>query len=202
MVSIQKKGDDSVREYTISEFEAFFGITYLATPYFESEALKQEMKESGPWLLLNTVMGEEHRSLGASLHKALESGQVADVAIKWIDDEIGYGLFAKNLIAKESYIGQYTGIVTKHMSDMRDKTAYCMRIPTKFWTLSRFYMDALKAGNELRFANHSDAPTIRPYCLIDRGLVHIGFFALVDIEAGRELTFNYGQDFWKNRRKK
>ena len=77
-----------------------------------------------------------------------------------------------------------------------------MRIPTKFWSLQYFVMDAQNAGNELRFANHSDTPNIRPFCLIDRGLVHIGFFALRQIEVGEELTFDYGRAYWKYRKKK
>ncbi|MBS0634477.1 MAG: SET domain-containing protein-lysine N-methyltransferase [Verrucomicrobia bacterium] len=198
MFSIQKKGSSQLQECSVADFEAFFGIKYLPTSYYESSELKDEVRKSCPWLLKNTVVGEEHRSLGAFLHKALESGKVTSVAIKWIDDVMGYGLFAKNFIAKESFIGQYTGIVTK---EIPESTAYCMQLPTKFWSLRRYYIDAESAGNELRFANHSDTPSMRPYCLIDRGLVHVGFFALADIEAGRELTFDYGRDYWIKRSK-
>lgn len=197
--SIQIKGDTEVRVYNKDEFERFFGITYLKTPYFENERLLDELKSNCPWLLLHTVVGEEHRSLGSLLHKSLMNGKVADVAIKWIDDVMGYGLFAKNLIAKDSFIGQYTGIVRKVGRFNPKLNGYCMHVPTRFWSFRYFLIDAEAAGNELRFANHSDVPCMRPFCLIDRSLVHIGFFATRDITPGEELTFSYGRDYWKNR---
>lgn len=185
--------------YSKNEFEQFFGIRYLQTPYFANTALEDELRASCPWLLLHTVAGQEHRSLGSLLHKSLINGKVADVAIKWIDDVMGYGLFAKNFIAKESFIGEYTGIVRK-IGCFRPKTnQYCMQIPTRFWSFRRFLIDAETAGNELRFANHSSEPSIRPFCLIDKSLVHVGFFAMRDINPGEELTFNYGRDYWKRR---
>lgn len=191
--SIQKKGDAQAGVYSKEEFEKIFGITYLQTPLIEHDV------PSCPWLLLHTVIGEEHRSRGSFLHKSLISGKVADVAIKWIDDVMGYGLFAKNLIAKESFIGQYTGIV-RRVSRFRPRlNAYCMQLPTGFMSFGRFVLDAETAGNELRFANHAKEPSMRPFCLIDRSRVYIGFFAARDIKPGEELTFNYGKDFWKNR---
>lgn len=197
--TIQKKGDREVRVYTKDEFEKLFGITYLQTPYFENARLLDELKANCPWLLLHTVVGDEHRSLGSLLHKSLMNGKVADVAIRWIDDVMGYGLFAKNFIAKESFIGEYTGIVRKVGRFRAKVNAYCMQIPTRFWSKSCFLIDAEPAGNELRFANHSGDPSMRPFCLIDRGLVHIGFFANRDIKAGEELTFDYGKAYWKRR---
>ncbi|MCE5294520.1 MAG: SET domain-containing protein-lysine N-methyltransferase [Chlamydiales bacterium] len=202
-IMIQKKGEDDIGYYNRDEFEKFFGIKYLQTPFFNSYELLQEMQKACPWMLLHTVVGREHRSLGALLHKPLFSGRIAPVAIRWIDDEMGYGLFSQNLIAKEAFIGQYTGLVHKGgRFGKKMLNGYCIRIPTKFWSLQYFVMDAQNAGNELRFANHSDAPNIRPFCLIDRGLVHIGFFALRQIEVGEELTFDYGRAYWKYRKKK
>lgn len=203
-IAIQGKDDSEVGYYSRQEFEKFFGIAYVQNPYFERLELLEELIANCPWLLLHTVVGEEHRSLGSALRNALFTGKVADVAIKWISDEMGYGLFAQKLIAKESFIGQYTGVVRKIACFNKDKialNAYCMHLPTRFWSLRYFLIDALGAGNELRFANHSGLPTMKPFCLIDRSLVHIGFFATRQIKAGEELTFDYGKDYWKQRTK-
>jgi len=190
---VQKKGQDTLLTLTCAEYEAFFGIKYLMSPFFESQELLEELIKNCPWLLNNTFIGEEHRSLGASLRSQLFSGFVADTSIRWISDYIGYGLFAEKPIAKMSYIGQYTGIVRKVGRFSYERNDYCMHIPTRFFSFRYFLMDALKMGGELRFANHSNQPTMKPYCLIDRSLVHIGFFALRDILPGEELTFNYGK---------
>ncbi len=198
-IAIQKKGDSAIRQYSRDEFEAAFSLRYLPAPYFKSVELLEEAVANCPWLLLHTVAGQEHRNLGSVLHKSLFSGKVADVAIRWIDDEMGYGLYAKNLIAKETFIGQYTGEVCRVGRFKTPQNGYCMHMPTRFWSLRYFVIDAEHAGNELRFANHSEEPCMRPYCLVDRSLVHVGFFASRQIEPGEELTFNYGKDYWKHR---
>ncbi len=187
-IILQKKGDLHRRLYSREDFEKIFNITYLQTPNFQTIELLEEVIKNGPWLLLNTVVGLEHRMLGSKYRHALFDGFIADVSIRWINDTMGYGLFAENVIAKESYIGQYTGIVKKG----RRLNEYSLRMPSRFWSFRAYLLDAMIAGNEMRFANHSKQPNMKPMCLIDRSLVHIGFFATRQIEAGEELTFNYG----------
>ncbi len=55
-------------------------------------------------------------------------------------------------------------------------------------------MDATRKGNRARFLNHvSDAEaTVGPKIMKMNGDHRIGMFAKTTIEAGQELTFNYG----------
>ncbi len=190
-IAIQIKESDEVGYYSRQQFEKQFGIKYLQTPYFENLQLLEKLIQNSPWLLSHTIVGREHNSLGSFYRKALFNGELAELAIKWISDKMGYGLFAQNFIAKESFIGQYTGIVRNVSRFKREHNPYCMHIPTKFWSFHYFLLDAKSAGNEMRFANHSNKPAMKLYCLLDRSLVHIGLFALRNIEPGEELTFNY-----------
>lgn len=184
---------------TRQEFEQLFGVHYLPGLSFTNNEQLEEMIKQCPLLLRYTVMGQEHRSLGSSLRRGLNDGLLAPVAIKWIDAFMGYGLFAEKAIKKEQFIGQYAGVVRKVHRLSPELNGYCIHLPTRFWSYNYFVIDAEKAGNELRFANHSSQPNMRPLCVIDRGLVHIAFFATREIEAQEELTFDYGKDYWQKR---
>lgn len=201
LIKVHKKGESLPSMLSRKEFEQFFAITYLQNLTFPSYSLLTEIIRKCPWLLAKTVVGEEHRSLGSALRSALFSGKVAPCSIRWINQELGYGLFAENRIAKMSFIGQYTGIVRRVNRLKSDLNGYCMHLPTKFFSWGYYLIDAYKGGNELRFSNHSGKPNMKPFCLVDRSLIHIGLFATRDIEPGEELTFNYGKDYWKYRTK-
>lgn len=201
-IAFQIEGQPQVAMCNREQFETLFGVHYLPTLAFRDNPLFEEVVRKCPWLLQHTVIGLEGRTLGSSLRIKLYEGHTENVAIKWIDQEMGYGLFAEGPIEKDTYIGQYAGVVRKIRRFAPEINGYCMHLPTRFWSFDYFVIDAEKAGNELRFANHSDEPNMRPFCVIDRNLVHIGFFAKRHIEAGEELTFDYGKDYWKKRLKK
>jgi len=201
-IAFQLEGQGEVAYCNRLQFEELFGVHYLPTLAFVSNDLLEKVVNNCPWLFKHTVIGQEHRSLGSSLRRQLYEGQTANVAIKWIDETMGYGLFAMQAIPKEQFIGHYTGVVRKLRRFSPEINGYCMHLPTRFWSYDYFVIDAEKAGNELRFSNHSDEPNMRPFCVIDRDLVHICLFACQDIEAGEELTFDYGKDYWRKRTKK
>lgn len=199
LFALKKTKDAPVTFHPIIEFEQYFGITYLPTLCFANISLLEQVVKNCPWLLAYTVIGQEHRHLGASLRQKIMTGQVAQVSIEFIDEEIGYGLFAQEEIAKDAFVGTYTGIVRKIQRFSPELNAYCMHYPTRLWSYHYFVVDAEQAGNEMRFINHSEKPNLRPFSIIDRGLQHIALFATRHVAAGEELTFNYGKDYWKKR---
>lgn len=87
----------------------------------------------------------------------------------------GKGLFARKSILKGAYIGYYEGPIARRNGSH------------VLWVT---YPDGREVGrsgrNKLRFLNHSN----RPNCEFD------GFecYALKNIKADQELTFNYGSD--------
>ena len=52
-------------------------------------------------------------------------------------------------------------------------------------------IDAARKGNQARFINHSCDPNCETQKWLVRGELAIGLFALSDIRAGEELTFDY-----------
>lgn len=183
------------------EFEAFFHLHYLSSLKFSSYAFLKKVIRNCPYLLKNKFTGESNIELGHTYRSRVAAGYVADISIRWIDPVYGYGIFAETPLTKGTYIGEYTGLVRQLHRLKPDHNAYCFHYPTRLWSLTYLMVDALTEGNELRFANHSDDPSMEPACLVDRDLLHLVFFTKKEVQAGEQLTFDYGKDYWQKRNK-
>jgi hypothetical protein len=200
-IAIQLKGKSDVSHYFIDDFEENFGISYLETVAFQGYPFLQKVVTCCPLLLRYTFLGKEHRYLGSYYRQKLMHGFIAPVSIRWIDEEMGYGLFAEADFAKDTYVGEYAGVVRLILRGKPDLNGYCLHYPSRFFSYDYFVIDALRAGNETRFMNHSDAPNVQCISLVDRDLCHVGFFTTRAIAKGEEITFNYGKDYWRKRNK-
>lgn len=199
-IHILLKGKRMACEWSTKDFENFFGVRYLSHLRFSDLATLKDAIQNSPWILRKSRWGEENRQMAVKYQLELQKGYVADITIGWIDDDLGFGVFAQKDIPSGAYIGEYTGLVRRFSRWRPDSNAYCFQYSTKFWTWKNFVIDAFKEGNELRFINHSEDPNLKPACIVDRGLLHFVFFSSELIPAGTELTFNYGPDFWRHRR--
>lgn len=199
VVKVVFSGEEILSKCSLDQFEKAFNVKYLSHLHFASYAQLQKTIRNCPWILLKSVWGEENRKLGKLYQKQLEKGSVADVTIKWIDPQIGYGVFCNHELPRGTYVGEYTGVVRQLKRLKPDHNAYCFHYPTRFWSWNYFMIDALREGNEMRFINHSEQPNLEPKCLVDRGLLHLVFFTSQDIARGEQLTFNYGSDYWRHR---
>lgn len=99
----------------------------------------------------------------------------------------GSGAYAKADIAAGTYILEYVGEkITKEESNRRcqadNRFIFCLD--------AEHDLDGSVAWNPARFFNHSCAPNCET--IDDDG--HIWVVAIRDIEAGEELTYNYGFD--------
>ncbi len=191
----------SKTKYSIEDFRSLLGIHYLPHLLFKNYAEFKRVIRNCP-LILKSRLNWENRALELKYHKQLQQGEVAPLEIRWIDDEIGFGVFAYEDIPAEAYIGEYTGLVRQLNRLHPDHNAYCFQYPTRFWSWNYMIIDALRAGNELRFINHSDIPNLKPACLLDRGLLHLVFLANRDLKKGEQLTIDYGSDYWRKREKR
>jgi SET domain-containing protein len=99
----------------------------------------------------------------------------------------GTGVFAHTDIPAETQIIEYVGErVSKEESERRRKAGNFF----VFIVTDDFDIDGLVDWNPARFINHSCAPN----CEAQQEDDHIWIYALRDISAGEELTFNYGYD--------
>ncbi len=182
-------------------FAKSFDINYLEHMCFPSYAALKSTVSNCPYIYRHRLFGSEELNLGRQYQNELSYGHTADIIIRWIDNSLGYGVFLNEDVNEGTFIGEYTGKVRKLCRALPDPNAFCFHYPTKFWSIRYTVIDALHGGNSMRFVNHSDIPNLVPVCMVDRGIVHIVFVANRNIEKGEQLTFDYGEDYWKNRTK-
>jgi len=143
----------------------------------------------------------------------LEAGDLHhDINIQHIGEcggvDLGYGVFATTRIPEKAFVGEYTGIVSsgnKHpVSHCGDDDggeghpsgAYSVHYPCGDRCLE---ICAREQGNAIRLVNHSANPNCGfRHVLHDRTL-HVVCMTLRPIEAGEQLTVDYGASYWQFR---
>ncbi|KAG9354712.1 hypothetical protein JZ751_001425 [Albula glossodonta] len=115
----------------------------------------------------------------------------------------GWGLKTKQDLKKGDFVTEYVGeLIDSEECKQRIKHAHENHV-TNFYMLTLTkdrVIDAGPKGNFSRFMNHSCSPNCETQKWTVNGDVRIGLFALCDIEAETELTFNYNLDCLGNGR--
>ncbi|XP_014675574.1 PREDICTED: LOW QUALITY PROTEIN: histone-lysine N-methyltransferase NSD2-like [Priapulus caudatus] len=116
----------------------------------------------------------------------------------------GWGLRALEPVRKGQFVGEYVG-------DLIDDEECRRRLRRSHEdNVGDFYMltidkdrviDAGPKGNLTRFMNHDCAPNCETQKWTVNGDVRVGLFALRDVAAGEELTFNYNLDCLGNEKR-
>ncbi|XP_041643443.1 histone-lysine N-methyltransferase NSD3 isoform X2 [Cheilinus undulatus] len=118
-------------------------------------------------------------------------------------DGRGWGLKTNQALRKGDFITEYVGeVIDSEECQQRIKRAHENHV-TNFYMLTLTkdrVIDAGPKGNSSRFINHSCSPNCETQKWTVNGDVRIGIFALSDIEADAELTFNYNLHCVGNRR--
>ncbi len=133
----------------------------------------------------------------------LAEALIAPLELRYLGEEIGYGLFAREPLKRGAWIGEYTGVIRKavaakrhNMVDGHYLTDYAFTYPRPLPDGTVLEVDALREGNPMRFANHSFKPNASvDHLLFDNRWVTF-FRARRDIAAGEEIRINYGMDYW------
>lgn len=195
-ILLQRKGESELSTLPLASFESLFKISYREFPYFSSYEELGVVVNNCPYILRSAWIAKQNHEQGRFYKKQLNTGSSANLAVKWIDPVLEYGLFANEDLPAGAYVGEYTGLVRRLFRRQPDYNVYCFQYPTKLWSWNYYVVDALNEGNLLRFANHSDEPNMQPHWVVDRGLLHMLFTTKRKVMKGTQLTFDYGQDFW------
>lgn len=173
-------------------------FTFFAHLQFEDEKTFKRCQKRAA----RSRLESRQKWLGSYYCKEIRQGFIPDVSIVWIDDQLGYGVFANRSFPRSSFIGEYTGLVCKQRLFRKIKNHYVFDYSFRSGTShSPYLIDAEKQGNHTRFINHSDTPNLETASVLCDGVMHIILYAIEEIPAGAQLCYDYGEEYWKKREK-
>ena len=178
-----------------SAFQRLTGVRYLPTLEFYDEEAERFAKVC--WK--KKYLDRERQWLGEFHGPAMEQGKVAPLSIQWIDEVLGFGVFAAQEFRKGDYLGAYTGRLIRRDLLRKRVNDYCFRYPVEVATLWPLMIDAGKQGNEMRFINHSAHPNCETIGVPYRGVVYLLVRAAASLSEGTQLTIDYGPAYWRGR---
>ena len=202
LIKFAQCGENQIAEFTPEEFETLTGRTYLPSLEFQSEAILERIKMQCARAIRIGVIGSDSRWLGALHASEIRNQVVADVSIRWIDENIGYGLFAESSLEPGDFIGEYTGVVRSCNPFFGNVNAYCFGYPTSALTFRKHVIDAYQKGNELRFANHSEDPNSESMGIYVDGIMHVIVRAIKPISVLEEIRYKYSGFHWLSKRRR
>lgn len=119
------------------------------------------------------------------------------VAIRYIDKNIGYGVFAKENIKPYTVLNTYAGILRPDKLINPDNDSAFM-----FSDFPQFSIDGARAGNWCRFMNHGEDDGGQTNVVAwehysDFGPRIIFTASHRGIKKGSQLLYNYGESYWE-----
>lgn len=183
------------------KIEKKFGITYVEHITYADWKVEGDIKKLCKEADKKGMISPLARWLGKLHAHEMAEKAIPDIGIKFVSKEKGYGLFTNTFIKKWSYVGQYAGLVRRRALFFPKLNDYCFMYPREWFSFKLFTIDSLKHGNYTRFINHSDYPNLESVGVYKDGAMHIIFRAVEDILPDTELTYDYGDVYWKKREK-
>jgi uncharacterized protein len=180
-----------------SRFESLSEVEYIPQPLFATNAIFDEIVNMTKKAKKEDAIPPERIWMGIYFDKEIQAGIHPKVSIRFIDEKVGFGVFAEQRIPSCAFSGECRGVVQERKKkELRDKV-YCVRYTVWEMGKRKFILDAEKKGNFTRFINHSVKPNLSLQSVYWRGIPRLIFVALKEIAEGTQLTFDYGTFFWK-----
>lgn len=175
----------------------FDDLSFLRNPIFENDQTLYKILLRSQKAKTKDQIPPEKTWMGIYFDKEMQHGAHPAVSIRFIDEEVGFGVFAGQKIPACSFVGEYTGIIQETKRKFAKDKKYCVRYSVPQMGRSHFIIDAEKMGNFTRFINHSAHPNLSLQSVYWRGMPRMIFIALKEIEEEAQFTFDYGTFFWK-----
>lgn len=189
-------------DYDEKRFEQIFGIQYIKKLEFADFEVEQLVKNQCQKVMKKNRIGQNAKWLGSLYASKIESEYAPKVAIKWIHESIGYGVYALEDISAWQFIGEYAGVLRRRKILIPDLNDYCFMYPEIGLRLKNVTIDSKEKGNFTRYINHSDHPNIESIAVFTEGYYRIIFRSIKAIKAGTELSYDYGDIYWTRRTNK
>lgn len=195
------KNPPEYRIYTQKRFEELMGIRYLPHLLFADWKVEQSVRKLCARALVKDKIGQLALWLGQFHGKEIENAAIPAITISWISERMGYGIFADRDFKKWEYIGEYTGILKRRPLIFPNLNDYCFMYPREWIATKLFTVDSEKCGNYTRYINHSDDPNCESVGVFQGGIFHLIFRTIKEVPMGTELTYDYGNVYWRYRDK-
>ncbi len=187
--------------YDKKRFTEIFQVEYLSSLVFDSWEVERDIRKKCEQAHKKGNIGQLALWLGQLHEKTLKEELFPSLHLRWIDEKIGYGLFADDFIQPWQCVGEYAGLVRRRNLFFRNINDYCFMYPKEWRSFKAYTIDSAKKGNFTRFINHSDTPNCESVAVYYDGVFHILFRALKVIAPGEQLTYDYGSIYWQRRKK-
>jgi uncharacterized protein len=136
----------------------------------------------------------EQRWLGVYYAKEIAEGITCPLQVVRVCEQIGDGVLSTGPLRAHAFVAEYVGVVRRRCVLRDRKNDYCFDYAGSPWVI-----DAELYGNSTRFINHSDRPNLEPVAAYAGGVMHIILRAKQEIAAGEQLSYDYGDLYWKRR---
>ena len=201
-LKIGLEAEKEAKAYSIERFEELFQLTYLRQLQFADWETEQWLLKKCARAHKKGKIGQLALWLGRYHARDLASAQIPDVAIQWLHEKIGYGLITNQPMKKWQFIGEYTGLLRRRNLFFPNINDYCFMYPREWWGTRAYTIDSQDCGNYTRFINHCDTePNCESVSVYHNGVFHIVFRTIREVKAGEQLTDDYGDVYWKRRKK-
>ena len=198
MIQVQQNGED--RLLTIPQFEELTGAAFVPKLAFENLAIQENISEKTQKIHKKGELTREQLWWGSYYKKEIQTMFFPEVTVRWIDDSIGWGVFAAKGFKKGEFITEYSGKVRPRRRQDK-KNSYCFEYAIAPHVATRFTIDAETQGGIGRFINHSDRPNLLSTLATYEWISHVILIANAPIQAGEQLCYDYGPDYWSRRSK-
>lgn len=190
------KKTEEIGEEKIKELSSSLLISKL---FFLNESIYKKIQKKTKKLKEKNELSKQQIWLGTFYEKEIKEAFSPPLYLKWINEEIGYGVFAHQKLKKMDFIGEYTGVVRKR--ERRDrKNPYCFEYLLAPGHKSCYTVDARDIGGLSRFINHSSEPNLMSALATIEGISHIILYAKREIQKDEQLFYDYGVDYWSCRK--
>lgn len=198
-MKLQLKDSSSALPCDKNTLEKVFNISYLSHIEYANWRIESYLRKKCYAALKKRNIGQSALWLGSLHSREMKHEIIPNVTISWICDQKGYGVIANENIPQWKFIGEYTGIVRPRNILFPNVNDYCFMFPRKWLNFRPLTIDSEKSGNFTRFINHSDYPNLESLAIFYEGMMHIVFRTIKSLSIGEEMTYDYGDIYWKKR---
>nr|CAG8439754.1 8007_t:CDS:2 [Entrophospora candida]CAG8441621.1 3598_t:CDS:2 [Entrophospora candida] len=180
------------RHIFMDEFQEEFNVKPIQFPNETEGYIYQSISASS----------ERYAPSISSLKKRVEEGTYVDdgsVYIRWVNDDVRYGMFAGKDFKPGDVIGIYAGVITPSSNDLEYAWEYNYLVDVKDEDGKKIAVciDGKHSGNYMRFANHrDDNQNGGQLYIVHDDMWNVVYTAHTHIKTHEQIFVNYGQAYW------